>query len=135
MSETPAAPEDKFLKPLKALIEQQLAMFPSRDMHLFWGATTSADFYDLDAIEGWLGQDRNLNVTLVARSFDAGFAAPSGARTVPGRVSDAIAASGLDLSACDAHVAGPRVTVRDSIAALEALGLPTERIFADSYGV
>jgi len=121
--------------PLKALIEQQLAMFPEREMHLFWGATTSADFYDLDAIAAWLGADPNLRITLVARSFDAGFIAPAGARQELGRVSDAIVASVLDLSGYDAYVAGPRITVRDCIAALEARGIATDRIHADSYGV
>jgi CDP-4-dehydro-6-deoxyglucose reductase len=121
--------------PLKALIEQQLAMFPAREMHLFWGATTSADFYDLDPIAVWLQTDANLRITLVARSFDADFVAPSGARTEVGRVSDAIAASGLDLAGWDAYVAGPRVTVADSIAGLRTCGLPAEHIFADSYGV
>jgi CDP-4-dehydro-6-deoxyglucose reductase len=121
--------------PLKALIEQQLALFPDRAMQLFWGATASADFYDLDAIAAWVRTDRNLRVTLAARSFDAGFVAPPGVGTYVGRVSDAVAASGLDLAGCDAYVAGPRVTVRDSIAALEARGLPADRIYADSYGV
>ena len=121
--------------PLKALIEQQLAMFPKREMHLFWGATASADFYDLDAIADWLRTDPNLRVTLVARSLDAGAVLPDGAEVRVGRVSDAVAASGLDLSGFDAYVAGPRVTVRDSVSALEGRGVATDRIFADSYGV
>jgi CDP-4-dehydro-6-deoxyglucose reductase len=121
--------------PLKALVEQQLALFPGRTMHLFWGATASADFYDLDAIATWLRTDRNLNVTLVARRVDADFLPPEGAATYIGRVSDAVAASGLDLSGWDAYVAGPRVTVRDSVAALVARGVPADRVFADSYGV
>jgi NAD(P)H-flavin reductase len=71
----------------------------------------------------------------VARSFDAGFVAPPRASTAVGRVSETLAASGLDLSGSDAYVAGPRITVRDSIAALGARGVPGDRIFADSYGV
>lgn len=121
--------------PLKALIEHQLAMFPAREMRLFWGTTTSADYYDLDAIAAWLRSDPNLRVTLVARSFSDDFIPPAGAATTVGRVSDAVADLGLDLSGYDAYVAGPRVTVADSIAALQSRGLPIERIFADSYGV
>jgi len=121
--------------PIKALIEQQLAMFPAREMHLFWGATSSADFYDLDAIAGWLRSDPNLRVTLVARSFGDDFVPPPGAITVRGRVSDAVAASGLELSGFDAYVAGPRVTVRDSIGALQSRGVPAGHIFVDSYGL
>ena len=121
--------------PMKALIEQQLAMFPQRQMHLFWGATSSDDLYDLDAIAGWLQTDHNLRVTLVARTFGDDFVAPAGATTVVGRLSDAVRASGLDLSGYDAYVAGPRVTVADSIASLQAREVANERIFADSYGV
>jgi CDP-4-dehydro-6-deoxyglucose reductase len=121
--------------PLKALIEQQLIMFPQREMHFFWGVTASTDFYDLDSISTWLETDPNLHCTLVARSFDAGFVAPARARTAVGRVSETLAASGLDLFGFDAYVAGPRVTVRDSVESLAARGVPANRIFADSYGV
>ena len=121
--------------PMKALIEQQLRMFPQRQMCLFWGATASGDFYDLDAIAEWLRGDLNLHVTLVARSVDDGFVPPRRAAVVTGRVSDAVAASGLDLAGYDGYVAGPRVTVSDAIAGLEARGMATSHIFADSYGV
>jgi CDP-4-dehydro-6-deoxyglucose reductase len=121
--------------PLKALIEQQLAIFPAREMQLFWGVTASTDFYDLDSISKWLETDPNLHCTFVARSFDAGFVAPPRASAVVGRVSDAVVASGADLSGYDAYVAGPRVTVRDSVAALGARGVPGDRTYADSYGV
>ncbi len=121
--------------PMKALIEQQLAMFPKRQIRLYWGATSSSDFYDLDAIASWLRRDPNLQVTLVARTFDAGFVAPLGAGIAVGRVSDAVRDSGADFAAYDAYVAGPRVTVADSIASLEARGVASDRIFADSYGV
>ncbi len=121
--------------PMKALIEQQLRLFPQREIRLFWGATSSADFYDLDVIAEWLRTDCNLRATLVARSFAEDFVAPAGATTVLGRLSDAVGSSGLDLSAYDAYVAGPRVTVADSIVSLRARGVVSERIFADSYGV
>ena len=121
--------------PMKALIEQQLALFPQRQVRLFWGATSSSDFYDLDAIASWLCSDPNLHVTLVARNFDDDFVAPDRAATVAGRVSDAVLGSGLDLSDTDAYVAGPRITVADSIAALQSRGVPSTHIFADSYGI
>jgi CDP-4-dehydro-6-deoxyglucose reductase len=121
--------------PMKALIEQQLRMFPQREMRLFWGATSSDDFYDLDAIASWLHTDPQFHVTLAAREYAQGFAAPEGTAILTGRVSDAVAASGLDLAGYDGYVAGPRVTVADSITALEARGMASDHIFADSYGV
>jgi CDP-4-dehydro-6-deoxyglucose reductase len=120
--------------PVKALVEQQLSIVPDRIVELFWGVTSSADFYDLDEMAGWLTTDPNLRCTLVARHFDEGFERPERAVTLVGRVSDAVAASGLDLSAYDAYVAGPRHTVVDCAAALRKRGVPTERIFVDSYG-
>jgi CDP-4-dehydro-6-deoxyglucose reductase len=119
--------------PIKAIMEQQLQMFPERPMALFWGVTESEDFYAIETLEQWLRQDPNLHMTLVARRFD-GFRAPDGSATVSGRVSDAVASSGLDLAGYDAYVAGPRHTVVDVVAALQQRGVQLDRILADSYG-
>jgi CDP-4-dehydro-6-deoxyglucose reductase len=119
--------------PIKAIMEQQLKMFPERPMVLFWGVTSSEDFYAVDELGEWLRQDPNLRMTLVARRFD-GFRAPDGAATVDGRVSDAVASCDVDLAGHDAYVAGPRHTVVDIVAALQRRGVHPERIFVDSYG-
>jgi CDP-4-dehydro-6-deoxyglucose reductase len=119
--------------PIKAIIEQQLEMFPERPMVVFWGVTASEDFYALESLEGWLRRDPNLRMTLVARRFD-GFQAPDGAATATGRVSDAVASSSLDLTGHDAYVAGPRHTVVDVVAALQQRGVEPDRILVDSYG-
>ena len=119
--------------PIKAIIEQQLEMFPERRMTLFWGVTASEDFYALESLEQWLRTDTNLGVTLVARRFD-GFDAPDGATAVTGRVSDAVASSGEDLAGYDAYVAGPRHTVVDVVGALQQRGVQPDRILVDSYG-
>jgi CDP-4-dehydro-6-deoxyglucose reductase len=120
--------------PIKALIEQQLSLMPQRPMQVFWGATSSGDFYALDVIAEWLHTNPHLRCTLVARSFDEGFSAPKGVVTATGRVSEAVAASGLDLSSHDAYVAGPRHTIVDCVAALQRRGVVLDRIFVDSYG-
>jgi CDP-4-dehydro-6-deoxyglucose reductase len=119
--------------PIKAIIEQQLQVFPERPVALFWGVTASEGFYELDVLNEWLQKDPNLGVTLVARRFD-GFQGPDGAVTVDGRVSDAVASTGLDLTGHDAYVAGPRHTVVDVVAALQRRGVQLDRIFVDSYG-
>jgi CDP-4-dehydro-6-deoxyglucose reductase len=120
--------------PIKALIEEQLQLLPSREMRLFWGVTDADDFYDLDAIADWLATDPNLSVTLVARRFSDSFQAPQRAATAVGRVSDVVAASELGYEGVDAYVAGPRHTTVDVVAALQGRGAAVERIFADSYG-
>jgi CDP-4-dehydro-6-deoxyglucose reductase len=119
--------------PIKAIIEQQLQVFPGRPMVVFWGVTASEDFYALESLEEWLRKDPNLRATLVARRFD-GVRLPDGAATVEGRVSDAVASSRLDLAGHDAYVAGPRHTVVDVVAALRQRGVQPDRIFVDSFG-
>jgi len=120
--------------PIKGLLEQQVELFPSRTMVLFWGVTSSEDFYELDRVGELLTSASSLSVTLVARRFLPGFEAPEGAATALGRVSDAVAGSGLDLADFDAYVAGPRLTVTDCVTALARLGAERERIFVDTYG-
>lgn len=120
--------------PVRAIMEQQLSLTPQRRIELFWGITSSADFYDLDVVAQWLRTDPNLRCWLVARRFEDGFTPPGGAVTATGRVSDALAGSELDLSGYDAYIAGPRHTVVDVVAALQRRGTDLERIFADSYG-
>ena len=119
--------------PIKALLEQQVELFPTREMVLFWGATSSEDFYELDHLGELVARAPGLSATLVARRFLPGFEAPAGVATALGRVSDAVAGSGLDLAGFDAYVAGPRLTVADCITALSGRGVDRERIFADSY--
>lgn len=120
--------------PIKALLEQQVDLFPDRQMVLFWGATSSEDFYEFDRLAEMLGAAPNLSVTLVARRYAPGFAAPPGVAIAAGRVSDAVAASELDLAGFDAYIAGPRLTMLDCTAALADLGIDRSRIFVDSYG-
>jgi CDP-4-dehydro-6-deoxyglucose reductase len=120
--------------PIKALLEQQVDLSPERPMALFWGATSSEDFYELDHLGKLLANAPGLSATLVARRYAPGFEAPVGAATALGRVSDAVARSGLDLSGSDAYVAGPRLTVADCVGALVSLGAERTRVLVDSYG-
>jgi CDP-4-dehydro-6-deoxyglucose reductase len=120
--------------PIKALLEQQVELFPDRQMVLFWGATSSDDFYELGHLTELLTSAPNLSVTLVARRYSPSFVAPPHVAIATGRVSDAVAASGLDLASSDAYVAGPRLTVVDCVASLAGLGVDRSRIFVDSYG-
>jgi len=120
--------------PIKALLEQQVQLFPRRRMALFWGATASADFYELEDLASFAVAAPELSVTLVARRFEPGFEAPKGSSTKTGRVSDAVAQSGLDLHGYDAYVAGPRITAADCRKALVERGADPSRVFVDSYG-
>ena len=59
--------------PIKALLEQQVEMFSDREMVLFWGATSSEDFYELDRLAALCAAAPNLSATLVARRYAPGF--------------------------------------------------------------
>lgn len=120
--------------PIEALLQQDVELFPERTVVLFWGATTSEDFYELDRLGDMVASAPGLSATLVARRLLPGFEPPAGVATKLGRVSDAVAESGLDLSGFDAYVAGPRLTVTDCVAALASRGADRERVFVDSYG-
>ncbi len=120
--------------PIKALLEQQVEMFSDREMVLFWGVTSSEDFYELDRLSALCATAPNLSATLVARRYAPGFSAPKGVTTKTGRVSDAVAASNLGLAGFDGYVAGPRITVVDCIAALVDLGIGPSGVYVDSYG-
>ena len=120
--------------PIKALLEQQVEMFSDREMVLFWGVTSSEDFYELDRLSALCATAPNLSATLVARRYAPGFSAPKGVTTKTGRVSDAVAASNLGLAGFDGYVAGPRITVVDCIAALIDLGIGPSGVYVDSYG-
>ncbi len=119
--------------PIAALLEQQVELFPTRTMLLYWGATSSDDFYELEHLGEMLAAAPGLSATLVARRFLPDFTPPKGVATALGRVSDAVAGSGLDLAGFDSYVAGPRLTVTDCVAALAERGALRQRIFADSY--
>jgi ferredoxin-NADP reductase len=63
-----------------------------------------------------------------------GFVAPQGATFANGTVYDAIALTKDRLIDRDVYMAGPTKTMHESIRTLAAMGVPRERILADSYG-
>lgn len=121
--------------PIKAMIEQQLKLDPSRDMVLFWGVTDTNDFYDLEYLTAWAASDPHFQATLTARHDPLGFRAPVGVRFHQGTVYEALAESELDLRSRDAYVAGPSKTVAAVVEALIKKGIPREHILIDSYGI
>lgn len=114
--------------PVKALIEQQLQLFPQRDMTLIWGCRAMEDFYELDALELWRKQ--GVRVRLAVES-----SAPVGAiPTTTGNVADAIAVTDFSVTDLDAYVAGPRPAVSATVRALLEKGMTRENIFVDTFG-
>jgi len=113
------------LAPIKAIIEQAIRESTDcpRQIHLFYGARTREDLYDLpdlwrlaDAYQGF----RLTPVTSDDPAFD-------GMQGNVGRV----AVRYMPPRNCEAYVAGPPAMVRETIEVLAKSGLPRQRIHYD----
>lgn len=120
--------------PVKAMIESLLsAPDPGRRIDLVWGNSNPDDFYDLDAIAGWLRTHPALNVVLAVEHAVPPLSPPPGVKTVTGRVDQALA-SLAGLAGHDAYLAGPPAMLTGAVAALEQAGVPRARTRVDSFG-
>jgi NAD(P)H-flavin reductase/hemoglobin-like flavoprotein len=113
------------LSPIKAIIEQAIresAACP-RQIHLFYGARTRHELYDLPDLWHMADAYQGFQLTPVT-SDDPAF---DGTQGNVGRV----AARYMPHRECEAYVAGPPAMVRETVRALAKSGLPRERIHYD----
>ena len=123
------------LAPLKAMIEQQLALDPTRAMRLFWGVGSRDDLYELDILAGWQERDPHLRCTVAVEHGPLPEGLTSGVHSVTGRLAEAIAVDAPVLAGSDAYIAGPPVMMPSVVAALAQSGVDRERIRVDSFGL
>ncbi|MEV5703615.1 globin domain-containing protein [Actinoallomurus sp. NPDC052274] len=112
------------LGPLKALAEEALRSREGHDVHLLFGARTTADLYDLPALRALADERPRLHLVPVL-SEEPGC---GGAR---GPVSDVLDRF-QDWSGHDVYVAGPAGMVSRTVTNLQRLGVPAERIHYDA---
>jgi NAD(P)H-flavin reductase/hemoglobin-like flavoprotein len=111
------------LAPLRALVEEAVGRDLRRDIHLLTGARTAAELYDLpdlrvlEANTPWL---RVVPVVCSDPSFDG----------MHGRVADVLDRF-AGWSDHDVYVAGPPEMVQRTLTALDALGVPADRVYHD----
>jgi NAD(P)H-flavin reductase/hemoglobin-like flavoprotein len=113
------------LSPIKAIIEQAIresAACP-RQIHLFYGARTRDELYDLPDLWHMADAYQGFQLTPVT-SDDPAF---DGMQGNVGRV----AARYMPHRECEAYVAGPPGMVRETVSVLAKSGLPRERIHYD----
>jgi NAD(P)H-flavin reductase/hemoglobin-like flavoprotein len=113
------------LSPIKAIVEQAIrgsADCP-RQIHLFYGARTREDLYDLPELWRLADAYPGLQLTPVT-SDDPAF---DGMQGNVGRV----AARYMPHRECEAYVAGPPAMIRETVRVLAKAGLPLERIHYD----
>ncbi|MCO6003450.1 globin domain-containing protein [Actinoallomurus purpureus] len=112
------------LGPVKALAEEALRTWEDRDVHLLFGARTTADLYDLPALQALAsGRPRFHAVPVVSEdpAFDG----------VRGLVPDVLDRF-QDWSGHDVYVAGPPGMVSRTVTNLQELGVPAARIHYDA---
>ncbi|MFN4360750.1 MAG: FAD-binding oxidoreductase [Hylemonella sp.] len=123
------------LAPVLALLEQQINLFPDKDMVLVWGMRSAADFYALDTLQALAARAPHMRVLLVAETLPHVSQQPAHLQWVKGNVLEALAEHGLPSSACDIYAAGPPVMLRALARALDEHQVSKERVHMDSFGV
>jgi NAD(P)H-flavin reductase/hemoglobin-like flavoprotein len=114
------------LAPMKAIIEQ-VASRGGRPTHLYFGARSIREIYDRKALEALADRHPWLSI-VIAVSDDIRW---EGARGPVG----AVAAADGDWSGHDVFVCGSPEMVRATRSALDAAGVPADRIMFEEFGV
>ncbi len=114
------------LAPMKAILDQLTAVPEPPQVHLFFGARTAEELYDLDSLEKMAAQYSWLTIT-PAVSADPKFAGETGS------LPDVVARHG-DWSGHDAYLAGPTTMVKETAARLASAGMAQEQIHIEDFG-
>jgi NAD(P)H-flavin reductase/hemoglobin-like flavoprotein len=114
------------LAPLKALVEQVAGLAKPRRVHLYFGARTAEELYDLPWLDKMAGEHPWLTAVPVA-SADARF----GGETGP--LPDVVARRG-SWAGHEAYLAGPTEMVHQAAARLAAAGTPPGQIHVEDFG-
>lgn len=120
--------------PIKALIEQQIQMNNQRKMELYWGVGSADDIYEIEVLFLWKTEAPNLNCTI---AIDKG-TLPKSQKDFTffsGRLADAILQSTTKLNEADAYVAGNPAMMPGITNTLIELGMESDNIHIDSFGL
>jgi CDP-4-dehydro-6-deoxyglucose reductase len=114
---------------LRHILEAGSASDLNRDIHLYWGAREAQDLYEEPLVLAWVARHApRLQFTPV---LSAARSAASHHRL--GWVHEAVLADHPDLGAHDVYAAGPPVLIEAIRATFCQHGLPTDRLFFDSF--
>jgi CDP-4-dehydro-6-deoxyglucose reductase len=121
--------------PIKAMIEQQMAMGLTADIRLIWGAGTREDIYELEIIGAWAEGGAKVHCTVAVDHGPLPENLPPEILAVPGSLAQAIASSGAPLAGFDGYIAGPPAMMASVMEALARAGIDRERVRVDSFGL
>lgn len=113
--------------PLKAMIEDLLALGDRRPVHLFWGAKTENELYQRSLAQEWQENHPHIRFSSALSETDETSA------SFKGFVHDAVLDAYPDLSGHDVYMSGPPAMIDAGKAAFLQHGLPERRLFYDSF--
>lgn len=124
------------LAPVLALLEQQVNLFPGRDMVLLWGMRNVTDFYAMDTLRALAKQASNLKLYLVAENTQSdGSTEQQNLHFLRGNVLDALSQNIVTPNQRDIYMAGPPAMLREVNRFLLAQGVNKESLHVDSFGI
>jgi CDP-4-dehydro-6-deoxyglucose reductase len=112
--------------PVKAIVEDFLALGTRRPMRIYWGARQRGDLYLRTLAEGWQRDAHDLKFIPVLSE-----AGDTGARE--GLVHDAVLTDHPDLSGHDLYMSGPPAMIDIARHRFVDAGLPEDRLYYDSF--
>ena len=115
--------------PLKSMIENLLEHDDRREIHLYWGARTTAELYLDELPTRWAREHSHIHyhraisdeVEALPEGFQRGF------------VHEVVAANHPDLSGHDVYMSGPPAMIEAAKKAFSENGLDSSRLYYDSF--
>ncbi len=113
--------------PIKAIIENTLALGLARPLYLYWGARAARDLYMDEFARTWAQSHAHIQYTPVLSDADKDWSGRSG------WVHKAVLADHPDLSNFDVYASGPPPMIEAARDAFIQAGLSTDNLFFDSF--
>ncbi len=123
------------LAPALALIEQQVNLFPERDMVLLWGMRSEADFYALDVLQSLTSRAPGLSVVLATELPQEAMPPMERLIFTKGNVVEVIRQRDLLAQHRDIYAAGPTPMLRELVRFLDQQGVDKGAVHVDSFAV
>lgn len=121
------------LAPILALLEQQVAQFPERDMVLLWGMGRMADFYALDTLRALAEKAPGLTIVLASTEPEETSPALGRLAVTRGNVVEVLSRKEWLAQRRDIYAAGPTPMLRELTRFLDQQGIDRRTVHVDSF--